>query len=100
MEKVSVTSLNRLDIGGARQTADIPQESLMLTGDENIVDLNFSVQWRVSDAANYLFRVRDPEATVNDDLAESAMREVVGKRHAATDPDHRPRPGAGPEPPT
>ena len=37
----------------------MPAESLMLTGDENIVDLNFSVQWRVSDAAKYLFNVRD-----------------------------------------
>jgi membrane protease subunit HflK len=77
VEKVSVTSLNRLDVGGG-QGADIPQESLMLTGDENIVDLNFSVQWRVSDAANYLFKVTDPEATVKM-VAESAMREVVGK---------------------
>jgi membrane protease subunit HflK len=78
IEKVSVTSLNRLDVGGT-QNSDIPQESLMLTGDENIVDLNFSVQWRVSSAADYLFRVSDPEATVKM-VAESAMREVVGKR--------------------
>ena len=78
VEKVSVTSLNRLDIGGV-QNADIPQESLMLTGDENIVDLNFSVQWRVANAADYLFKVSDPEATVKM-VAESAMREVVGKR--------------------
>jgi membrane protease subunit HflK len=77
VEKVSVTSLNRLDVGGG-QGADIPQESLMLTGDENIVDLNFSVQWRINDAANYLFRVTDPEATVKM-TAESAMREIVGK---------------------
>ena len=77
VEKVSVTSLNRLDVGGGTG-ADIPQESQMLTGDENIVDLTFSVQWRVSNAANYLFRVTDPEATVKM-VAESAMREVVGK---------------------
>jgi membrane protease subunit HflK len=77
VEKVSVTNLNRLDVGGNSGT-DIPEESLMLTGDENIVDLNFSVQWRVSDAASYLFRVTDPEAAVKM-TAESAMREVIGK---------------------
>jgi membrane protease subunit HflK len=77
VEKVSVTSLNRLDVGGSAD-ADVPEESLMLTGDENIVDLNFSVQWRISDAARYLFRVADPEAAVKM-TAESAMREVVGK---------------------
>lgn len=77
VEKVSVTNLNRLDVGGNSGT-DIPEESLMLTGDENIVDLNFSVQWRVSDAASYLFRLTDPEAAVKM-TAESAMREVIGK---------------------
>jgi membrane protease subunit HflK len=77
VEKVSVTALNRLDIGGTAG-ADVPAESLMLTGDENIVDLNFTVQWRISDAARYLFRLTDPEAAVKM-TAESAMREVVGK---------------------
>jgi membrane protease subunit HflK len=77
VEKVSVTTLNRLGVGGG-QGADVPQESLMLTSDENIVDLKFAVQWRVSNAANYLFRLSDPEATVKM-TAESAMREVVGK---------------------
>ena len=77
VEKVSVTALNRLDVGGA-PGADMPAESLMLTGDENIVDLNFTVQWRISDAANYLFRVDDPDAAVKM-TAESAMREVIGK---------------------
>lgn len=77
VEKVSVTSLNRIDVGGA-QDAPIPEESLMLTGDQNIVDLNFSVQWRVSDAAAYLFNIRDRDAVVKA-VAESAMREVVGR---------------------
>ena len=77
VEKVSVTALNRLDVGGVAG-ADVPAESLMLTGDENIVDLNFTVQWRISDAARYLFRLTDPEAAVKM-TAESAMREVVGK---------------------
>jgi membrane protease subunit HflK len=49
----------------------------MLTQDENIVDLNYSVQYRVSDAQQFLFRVRDPELTLRE-AAESALRESVG----------------------
>jgi len=77
VEKVAVTSLNRIDVGGAAG-ADVPEESLMLTGDENIIDLDFSVTWRVSDASRYLFTLRAPEDAVKA-VAESAMREVVGK---------------------
>jgi membrane protease subunit HflK len=77
VEKVAVTSLNRIDVGGAAGS-DIPQESLMLTGDENIIDLDFSVTWRVADAGRYLFSIKDPEEAVKA-VAESAMREVVGK---------------------
>ncbi|MBO0737439.1 MAG: FtsH protease activity modulator HflK, partial [Alphaproteobacteria bacterium] len=53
-------------------------EALMLTGDENIVDINFAVFWVVKDAYSYLFDIRDPDATVKS-AAESAMREVVGE---------------------
>ena len=77
IEKVPVTSLNRIDIGGTAE-ADVPQESLMLTGDENIINLDFSVTWRVADASRFVFATRNPEAAVKD-VAESAMREVVGK---------------------
>ncbi|NVK35731.1 MAG: FtsH protease activity modulator HflK [Rhodobacteraceae bacterium] len=60
---------------------DVPQESLMLTGDENIVDVGFKVQWRIKNTregiANYLFNIQNPEGTVKA-VAESAMREVVG----------------------
>jgi membrane protease subunit HflK len=74
-----VTSLQRLDIGGGgTPDTDIPQESLMLTSDENIIDLTFSVTWRISDASRYLFSTRNPEEAVKA-VAESAMREVVGK---------------------
>ncbi|MEP6967538.1 MAG: FtsH protease activity modulator HflK [Pseudomonadota bacterium] len=73
-ERVSVTNQNKTVIGGV----DAPDESLMLTGDENIVDLSFTVQWHVSDAASYLFKVRDPDVAVKA-VAESAMREVVGR---------------------
>jgi modulator of FtsH protease HflK len=79
VEKVPITTLNRLDIGGGGTAdSDVPQESLMLTSDENIVDLNFSVTWRVADAPRYLFATRNPEDAVKS-VAESAMREVVGK---------------------
>jgi membrane protease subunit HflK len=56
----------------------VPEESLMLTGDENIVDINFTILWVISDAGQYLFNVRDPEATVKA-AAESVMREIVGQ---------------------
>ena len=77
VEKVPVTSLNRLDVGGT-PVNDVPQESLMITGDKNIVDLDFSVTWRVADAARYVFATRAPDDAVKA-VAESAMREVVGK---------------------
>jgi membrane protease subunit HflK len=60
---------------------DIPAESLMLTGDENIVDINFTVFWDIDtlqNAQNYLFNMVDPDGTVKA-AAESAMREVVGQ---------------------
>jgi membrane protease subunit HflK len=77
VQKVAVTSLNRIDIGGTAD-ADVPQESLMLTGDENIINLDFSVTWRVADASQYVFATRAPDEAVKA-VAESAMREVVGK---------------------
>ncbi|TAJ74574.1 MAG: FtsH protease activity modulator HflK [Phenylobacterium sp.] len=78
VEKVPVTSLKRTDVGGSGPDADSPAESQMLTSDEQIVDVDFSVTWRVADASRYLFATRDPEGAVKA-VAESAMREVVGK---------------------
>jgi membrane protease subunit HflK len=57
---------------------DVREESHMLTGDENIVDIDFAVFWRIRDAADYLFNIQNPENSVKE-LAESVMREVVGK---------------------
>jgi membrane protease subunit HflK len=57
---------------------DVPQESLMLTGDQNIIDVDFVVQWRIKNAADYLFNIRNPDATVKL-AAESAIREVIGQ---------------------
>ena len=81
VEKVAVTTLNRLDIGGTGAVDGDPEaskESLMLTSDENIIDVKFSVTWRVADASRFLFGTRSPEEAVKA-VAESAMREVVGK---------------------
>jgi membrane protease subunit HflK len=79
--------VNKIDIGmrvvddvrrGGTTVRDVPEESLMLTGDENIIDVNFTVFWVVKDAGAYLFNVEDPDQTIKA-VAESAMREVVGR---------------------
>jgi membrane protease subunit HflK len=59
---------------------EVPEESLMLTGDENIVDVNFSVFWKVkpTGVGDYLFNIQHPAGTVKA-VAESAMREVIGR---------------------
>jgi modulator of FtsH protease HflK len=64
--------------GGVRGVRSVPEESLVLTGDENIVDIQFVVFWRIKDALKYLFNIQSPEVTVKD-VAESAMRDVVGQ---------------------
>jgi modulator of FtsH protease HflK len=80
----SVTHINRIEIGhrsGEARTAanrQVLEEALMLTGDENIVDINFTVFWLIKDAQAYLFNIRGAEATVKS-AAESAMREIVGQ---------------------
>jgi membrane protease subunit HflK len=63
-----------------RTMRDVPEESLMLTGDENIVDVDFTVLWRIKPkgVADFLFNIQNPEGTVKA-VAESAMREAVGK---------------------
>jgi membrane protease subunit HflK len=73
-------SVGTQDIETSRGTTsrDVPQESQMLTGDENLVDVDFKVQWAVKDAPAFLFNIQKPEQTVKA-VAESAMREVVGK---------------------
>lgn len=67
------TEIIRKDVIGGNDT-----KSLMLTGDENIVDIDFTVLWRINDLANYYFEIEDPASAV-EAVAESAMREVVGK---------------------
>ncbi|WP_441295833.1 FtsH protease activity modulator HflK [Roseomonas cutis] len=84
-----VTRINRVDIGfrsavdstaAVRPTPsrDVLEESMMLTGDENIIDIDFAVFWRIRDAGEFLFNTRNPEPTVKS-AAESMMREVIGR---------------------
>lgn len=60
-----------------------PSQSLMLTGDENIIDVQFVVKWKISDAGKFLFNVEDPEG-VTLSVAESAMRQVIGQTALST----------------
>jgi membrane protease subunit HflK len=83
-----VTRINRIEVGfrsgadgatgRAAPSRDAVEESMMLTGDENIIDIDFSVLWRISNAGEYLFNIRNPEQTVKS-AAESVMREAIGR---------------------
>ena len=79
-----VTRLNRVEIGmrssegSGLSVRDVPEESLMLTGDENIVDIDFVVVWKISDAPDYLFKIQNPKGSVKD-VSESSMREIIGQ---------------------
>jgi membrane protease subunit HflK len=88
-----VTRVNRIDVGmrlnedvrRGSSTRDVPEESLMLTGDENIVEVDFSVFWLVkvpkageNGVKDFLFNIQAPEGTVKA-VAESAMREEIGR---------------------
>jgi membrane protease subunit HflK len=83
VEKPKVTVINRVEIGGRSDgggvsASSLQAESLMLTGDENIIDIHFNVQWQIKDPNLYLFNISEPEATIKN-AAEAAMREVVGQ---------------------
>ena len=85
-----VTDRNAIDIGavtredsrraGLQVSLDVPEESLMLTGDENIADIKFRVIWQIdpTQPENFAFNLRNPQETVKA-VAESAMREVIGR---------------------
>lgn len=87
IEKVNVTEVRRMGIGfvdrlgrsGGAQRQTVPEESLMLTSDANIVDLNMEVQWNIKSAEDFLFNIEDQEGTIKK-VAESAIREVIGQR--------------------
>lgn len=83
-----VTVINRLDIGFSAEAAQVGQrnqrfsdfsrERSMLTGDENIAELEYSVFWRINDAGKFLFNIQFQELTIKA-VAESVMREIIGQ---------------------
>ena len=82
-----VTKVNRIDVGfrsasdtgrSSSGVGDVSEESLMLTGDENIVDIDYSVFWVIKDAGKFLFNIQSPLETVKA-ASETAMREVIAK---------------------
>ena len=86
-----VTKVNRVDVGfrpasdtgRSSGVGNVPEESLMLTGDENIVDINYSVFWVIKDAQSFLFNIQSPVETVKA-TSETAMREVIAKNEIQT----------------
>lgn len=72
VDTVDISAVRSIELG---RRAD---EALMLTQDENIIDVKFTVQYQVKDARDYLFNVRDPDQTLRD-AAETAIREVIGQ---------------------
>jgi membrane protease subunit HflK len=95
VDRPVVTRINRIEIGYRSGTGDsrltsgrdaggqdVLEESLMLTGDENIVDIDLAVLWKIRDPVAFLFNVREPPnnpSAVVKAVAESAMREVIGR---------------------
>ena len=81
IRKINIGFRSASDLGFSSNTnaeRKVKEESLMLTGDQNIIDIDYVVQWRIKNASDFLFNIRNPEATVK--LAsESAIREVVGQ---------------------
>ncbi len=80
-EIVNVDQVRQIDIGfsnaGGRKRA-IQEERQMLTQDQNIIDIEFTVQWRIDNAGFYLFNIREPEETIKA-VSASAMRETMGQ---------------------
>ena len=79
-EVIEVETNRTVDIGVNR--GDRGEQGLMLTGDENVVDIDFQVVWNVADPAQFLFNLRDPDATMRA-VSESAMREIVAQSQLA-----------------
>ena len=82
IRKINVGYRTATDLGFASNSnaeRKVSEESLMLTGDQNIADVNFTVLYKIKDAGLFLFELRNPESTVKD-MSESVMREVVGQR--------------------
>lgn len=72
--KVQFENIRTTEIGSPQGTG----ENLMITGDQNIIDIAYAVRWRLSNAEQFLFQIKDPDATVRD-VTEAAMREMIGR---------------------
>jgi membrane protease subunit HflK len=89
VETPKVTLVNRTEIGVAGESLrgnarqELPEEALMLTGDENIVDINVTVLWVIKNAQDYLFKIRNPGQAVKS-AGEAAIREIVGRTPIAS----------------
>lgn len=82
-EILPVTSQNTIDIGvNQRESSRGADQGLMLTGDENIVDIDFQVVWNISDPEKFLFNLAAPNETIRA-VSESAMREIIGRSNLA-----------------
>ncbi len=77
-EVIPVTREQTEDMGGARGS----QDGLMLTGDENVVDIDYQVVWNINAADKFLFNLRDPRQTIRA-VSESAMREIIAQSELA-----------------
>jgi membrane protease subunit HflK len=75
--EVGYRSTGRARVGGAVSATDVKAESIMLTGDENIIGLHVDVMWHINDLSKYVFNIVSPEETVKA-AAQSAIREVIG----------------------
>ncbi len=83
VQVVNVQAIRNVEIGyrsggGGQSVKKVPREALMLTQDENIIDIQVAVQYKIKDAKAYLFNLRDPDLTLHE-ASESAIREVIGK---------------------
>ena len=85
LSKVTVNEIRTMNVGftegfgrSGTQTRDIPEESLMLTSDRNIVDIDLVIQWNIKSAEDYVFNIKDQESTIKK-VAESAIREEIGQ---------------------
>lgn len=85
LSKVTVNEIRTMNIGfvesisrSAAQVRDVPEESLMLTSDRNIVDIDLVIQWNIKSAEDYVFNIKDQESTIKK-VAESAIREQIGQ---------------------
>ena len=78
MGKIRAVEIGYRENSRTGQTSSVPFESLMLTADENIIDIKFAIQYQVKNSKDFLFNIRDPEGTLQQ-VAESAIRQQVGE---------------------